>query len=59
MAVGLERTHAKCVRAGESLMRVEFGLLDLRRLAMRDDLPQQAQGIRLVALLLLRPCDGA
>ena len=54
MAVGLERVHAKFLGQGESLVVVGFGQRALRRLAPRRDLAEEAQGIRLVAMFLVR-----
>ena len=49
MAVGLERAHAEFLGQGQGLAVVGFGLLDLGRIALRRDLAEEAQGIRLVA----------
>ena len=54
MAVGLERAHAEFVGQGEGLLVVGFGQLDLRGLAPRGNLAEEAQGIRLVATFLVR-----
>ena len=53
MAVGLERAHAEFVGQGEGLLVVGFGLLDLRGIAPRRNLAEEAQGIRLVAPFLV------
>ena len=54
MAVGLERTHAEFLGQGEGLAVVGFGLLNLRGLALRRNVAEEAQGIRLVAPFLVR-----
>ena len=51
--MGLERAHAQFLGQGEGLAVVGFGLLDLWGLAMRGNLAEEAQGIRLVALFLV------
>ena len=53
VAVGLERAHAEFLGQGEGLAVVGFGLLDLRRLAPRRNVAEEAQGIRLVATFLV------
>ncbi len=53
VAVGLERAHAEFLGQGEGLAVVGFGLLDLRGLALRRNLAEEAQGIRLVATFLV------
>ena len=53
VAVGLERAHAEFLGQGEGLLVVGFGLLALRRLALRRNLAEEAQGIRLVAAFLV------
>jgi hypothetical protein len=54
VAVGLERTHAEFVGQGEGLAVVGYGLIACRRLTLRCNLAQEAQGIRLVAAFLVR-----
>ena len=54
MAVGLERAHAEFLGQGEGLAVVGFGWLDLWGIALRSDLAEEAQGIRLVAAFLVR-----
>ena len=56
MAVGLERAHAQFLGQGEGLAVVVFGLLDLRRLAPRGNVAEEAQGIACVAPFLV--CTG-
>ena len=53
MAVGLERAHAEFLGQGEGLLVVGFGRLDLRGLALRRNVAEEAQGIRLVAPFLV------
>jgi hypothetical protein len=52
-AVRLERTHAKLLSEGEGLLVVGFGWRALRGSAMRGDLAEEAQGIRLVTAFLV------
>ena len=47
------RAHAEFLGQGEGLLVVGLGLLDLRGLAPRRDLTEEAQGIRLVAPFLV------
>ena len=53
VAVGLERAHAEFLGQGEGLPVVMFGRLDLRGVLMGGDLPEEPQGPRLVAPLLM------
>ena len=53
MTVGLERAHAQLLGQGEGLAVVGGGFVDVRGSAMRGDLAEEAQGIRLVAALLV------
>ena len=48
MAVGLEWAHAEFVGQGEGLAVMGGGLADVRGRAMRGDLAEEAQGLRLV-----------
>ena len=52
--MGLERAHAEFLGQGEGLLIVGLGLLDIRRLAPRCSVAEEAQGIRLVATFLVR-----
>ena len=54
VTVRLERTHAEFLGQGQSLMVVGFCQSGLRRLTPRRDLAEEAQGIRLVAMFLVR-----
>ena len=54
MAVRLERAHAEFFGQGEGLVVVGCSLRDIRGLAPRRNLAQEAQGIRLVAASLMR-----
>ena len=51
--MGLERAHAELLGQGQGLAVVGFGWLDLRRLAPRRNVAEEAQGIRLVAAFLV------
>ena len=53
VAVGQEWTHAQFVGQGKGLAVEGFGLLDLRGVTLRSDLAEEAQGICLVAALLV------
>ena len=53
VAVGLERAHAEFLSQGEGLAVVGFGRLDLRGIAPRRNVAEEAQGIRLVAAFLV------
>ena len=53
MAVGLERAHAEFLGQGEGLAVVGCGVLDLRGIAPRRNVAEEAQGIRLVAAFLV------
>src|SRR5712664_3511091 len=53
MAVGLERTHAEFLGESKGLVVVGCGLFNLWRLAPRRNVAEEAQGIRLVAPLLV------
>ena len=50
--MGLERPHAELIRQGQGLPVVGFSGRDLRRLAMRGNLAEEPQGIRLVTPFL-------
>jgi hypothetical protein len=52
--MGLERAHAQLLSQSKGLTVVGFGRLDLRRLAPRRNLTEEAQGIRLESPLLVR-----
>jgi hypothetical protein len=54
VAVRLERTHIEFLGQGEDMVVVGFGLSDLWGIAMRGDLAEEVQGIRLVAAFLMR-----
>ena len=54
MAVGLERAHAELLGQGEGLAVMGGGLVDGRGSTMRGDVAEEAQGIRLDTLLLVR-----
>jgi hypothetical protein len=51
--VGHERAHHQFLGTGESLTEAGFGFFDMRRLAPRGDLAEEAQGIRLTATFLV------
>jgi hypothetical protein len=51
--VGLEWTHAEFFGQGEGFAVVGLSLLGLRRLALRRNLTEKTQGIRLVATFLM------
>ena len=54
MAVGLQAaTDAEFLCQGKSLAMVGLGLLDLGELVVHGDLPEQIQGMGLVATLLV------
>ena len=53
VAVGLERAHAQFLGQGEGLAVVGYGWLALRGIAMRGNVAEEAQGIRLVAPFLV------
>src|SRR5262249_1017585 len=53
VAVGHERTHAEFLGQGEGLPVVSFGWLDLRRVLMGGDLPEEPQGPRLMPPFLM------
>jgi hypothetical protein len=54
MTVGLERAHAQLLGQVEGLAVMIFGLFGLRGLALRGNLTEEAQGIRLVTAFLSR-----
>jgi hypothetical protein len=58
MAVGLERAHADRLGQGEGLAVVALGRLDLRGAAVRGDVAEEPQGIRLIALPLITAASG-
>src|SRR5215475_11696077 len=60
VTMGLERAHAQSLSQSKGLTVVGCGRLDLRRLAPRRNLAEEAQGIRLESLLLVRTgeCQG-
>ena len=53
VAVGLEWAHAELFGQGEGLVVMGGGCVDVRGSAMRGDLTEEAEGIRLGALLLV------
>ena len=53
--MGHEWTHAQLLSQSEGLLVVGCGLCDLRRMALRRDLPEEPQGIGCVAPFLMRP----
>src|SRR5712691_10806538 len=56
MAVGHERAHAEFFGQGEGWAVVGFGWLNLRGLAPRRNVAEEAQGIRLMAAFLMLTC---
>jgi hypothetical protein len=56
--VGLERAHAEFLGQGKGLAVVGFGWLDLRGLAPRRNVTEEAQGICLVATFLVCTSEG-
>ena len=52
VAVGLERAHAQFLGQGEGLAVVGLGWLDVWGLALRGNLAEEPQGLRLVASFL-------
>jgi hypothetical protein len=54
VAVRLQRAHAEVPGQGEGLAVVIAGLVALRRLVSRRNIAEEAQGIRLMAALLVR-----
>ena len=60
VTMGYKRAHAQCLSQGQGLTVVGCGRLDLRRLAPRRNLAEEAQGIRLESSLLVRTgeCQG-
>src|SRR5262249_11515214 len=60
VTMGLERAHTQCLGQGQGLPVVGCGRLDMRRLAPRRNLAEEAQGIRLESPMLVRTgeCQG-
>ena len=54
VAMRLQWAHAQFLSQGEGLTVVGGGLGDIRGSAMRGDLAEEAQGMRLVAAFLVR-----
>jgi hypothetical protein len=52
--VGLERAHAQCLGQGEGLAVIGFCSRALRGIALSGNVAEEAQGIRLVAIFLVR-----
>ena len=57
VAVGLQRAHAEFVGQGEGLAVVGCGRLGLRRIALRSDVAEEAQGPCLVSPFLVVPAE--
>jgi hypothetical protein len=55
VAVRHERAHAEFLSQGQGLAVIDDSLVDVRGLAMRSDLTEQPEGIRLVSTLLVIP----
>jgi len=53
--VRLEGAHAKFLSQSQGLVVIDDRLVDVRRLAMRSDLTEEPEGIRLVSTLLVIP----
>ena len=45
MAVGLERTHTKCISVGEGLLIVRLGMYGVRRIVVHSNLAKEPQGV--------------
>ena len=52
--MGLERAHAQLVGQGQGLTVRDFGLLDIRWIAMRGDLAEESENPRLVSPFFVR-----
>jgi hypothetical protein len=53
VAVGLERAHAECLGERKGLAVMGGGLVDVQGSAMRGDVAEEAQSIRLMAAFLV------
>ncbi len=54
MAVGHERPHAECRGQDKGLAVMGGGRIDVQGSAMRGNVAEEAQGIRLIAAFLVR-----